>query len=1040
MKILLLLNDIFSAGIRKLGSVLAVVLAMGLLLGANAAQAQNVPPTANIDGPDTVEEGMPVTWDGSGSVDEDGEIVRYDWSIANSEFFNDAGPTLTYTFPINSGSPKQVQLIVTDDDGDIGVAQLNVTVVDPGGINEPPLSNPGGPYFGEVGAPVEFDSSKSSDSDGDVVEWSWNFGDGGVPSFEENPTHIYDEVGEYIVTLVVTDNDGDKSTNVGSQTTATIAAPGNSNLPPVAVVGGPSSGSADVELFFDGSESSDEDGFIAGYAWTFGDGAIGSGVMPGHIYQEAGLYTVRLSVTDDDGGISNDEYQVSIDQPDLPPLADAAGPYGGFSNTEYQLDGSGSQSLNEGGEIVQYDWDYGDGTSDVDAGPEPKHNWAETGLYDVTLTVTDEVGGMDSDTTTFNIFDEGEPPAAPPTAEAGGPYTGKVNASIQFDGTKSFNPDGGIKSYSWDFGDNTPVDDSGATPTHVYTSSGIFFVTLTVEDDEGEVDSNKTYASISLDSNLPPVANANGPYLGKVGTEVAFDSSGSEDRDRDGEITSYSWDFGDDSEPSSEESPRHTYDAEGIYDVTLEVTDNMDVTSSDMTQAVIVEFGSGNLSPTAAAKGPYTGEPNVEILFDGSDSSDDDGVIAEYLWDFGDGGVGIVESPSYAYMSAGIYLVNLTVTDDMGKADTDFTLALIGQGALPPLADAGGPYPGLANEEIDFDATGSTSSNPGGSIVQYDWDYGDGNSDVDAGATPTHVYTANGPYQVTLTVTDEVGGTDVDTAWSVVGEATEQPPIADAGGPRTGKVNASISFDGTASEDPDGDIVTYSWDFGDGTFDNSGPTPSHAYTTSDVFDVILTVQDDDGFIDRNKTTAIVGAGNLPPEVNPGGPYEGTAGEAVSFDGSDSDDPDGEIISYEWDFGDGTMGSGETTTHIYASEGTYIVTLTVTDNDEAKVSTETFANIDIADITTPIDEIKALINQIEGSDFPKGTKKSLTANLKNALKSLEKEKPNSDKVAINTLRALINKINAQSTKKIPKGDADELKEKVEGIIDAIANLL
>jgi PKD repeat protein len=356
---------------------------------------------------------------------------------------------------------------------------------------------------------------------------------------------------------------------------------------------------------------------------------------------------------------------------------------------------------------------------------------------------------------------------------------------------------------------------------------------------------------------------------------------------------------------------------------------------------------SGNQKPIAEANGPYTGDVSEPIAFDSSGSFDPDGDIVSYLWNFGDGTSSTEANPTHAYSIADTWNVTLEVTDDVGGVDSDSTQATVGQDSLPPQADAGGPYPGEANVDLVFNGAGSTSSNPGGSIVQYDWDFGDGFLFSTTNATPTHNYAANGLYPVTLRVTDEVGGTDEDTTWSVIGELTGEPPIAAAGGPYTGATNATITFDGTESEDPDGDIVFWRWSFGDGAVDNSGSTPSHIYTTSGTFDVILLVQDDEGRVDSHKTTATIGVGNLPPDnVDPGGPYFGTTGEAVSFSAS-ADDPDGVIDSYAWDFGDGAMGSGETTTHTYASEGQYIVNLTVTDNSSASKSVDTSATIEAA---------------------------------------------------------------------------------------------
>jgi hypothetical protein len=109
--------------------------------------------------------------------------------------------------------------------------------------------------------------------------------------------------------------------------------------------------------------------------------------------------------------------------------------------------------------------------------------------------------------------------------------------------------------------------------------------------------------------------------------------------------------------------------------------------------------------------------------------------------------------------------------------------------------------------------------------------------------------------------------------------------------------------------------------------------------------VSLTVTDNDGASSACETVAdIAEQGNLPPECNAGGPYGGQAGFPVQFDGTGSVDPDGTIVLYEWDFGDGNTGTGPMPTHTYAVGGTYNVTLCVTDNDDARACCETIADI------------------------------------------------------------------------------------------------
>ena len=248
----------------------------------------------------------------------------------------------------------------------------------------------------------------------------------------------------------------------------------------------------------------------------------------------------------------------------------------------------------------------------------------------------------------------------------------------------------------------------------------------------------------------------------------------------------------------------------------------------------------------------------------------------------------------------------------------------------PPVADAGPDQTAETGVTLSFDGSESTDSN--GTIVSYEWDFGDVNtSDV---VTTTHAYSTAGPYTVTLTVTDDDGATDSDTAIVTVSEPSNQPPVANAGSDQTAETGVTLPFDGSGSTDSDGTIVSYDWDFGDGNTD-TGMSTTHAYSTADTYTVTLTVTDDDGATDSD--TAIVTVSepsNQPPVANAGSDQTAETGVTLPFDGSGSTDSDGTIVSYDWDFGDGNTDTGMSTTHAYSTADTYTVTLTVTDDDGA----------------------------------------------------------------------------------------------------------
>jgi PKD repeat protein len=161
-----------------------------------------------------------------------------------------------------------------------------------------------------------------------------------------------------------------------------------------------------------------------------------------------------------------------------------------------------------------------------------------------------------------------------------------------------------------------------------------------------------------------------------------------------------------------------------------------------------------------------------------------------------------------------------------------------------------------------------------------------------------------------------------------------QSPVARVGGPYRGTVAIPLSFDGSASSDADGTIVSFDWAFGDGTT-GSGARLMHVYSRAGVYTVVLTVADDSGRTGNATTTAeiVPVVVNQAPTANAAGPYAGRLNVPVAFDGSHSSDPDGSVVFYLWDFGDGTQGAGihPNTTHSYASVGNYSVTLRVTDN-------------------------------------------------------------------------------------------------------------
>jgi len=317
--------------------------------------------------------------------------------------------------------------------------------------------------------------------------------------------------------------------------------------------------------------------------------------------------------------------------------------------------------------------------------------------------------------------------------------------------------------------------------------------------------------------------------------QISFDASNS--YDPDGTI-SYNWDFGD-GNTATGVTVSHAYSDNGSYSVTLTVTDNAGATDSAHATKTVM-----NRQPVASfTETAETVNTDETISFDASDSSDPDGTIVNYSWDFGDGTKGTGVSVQHAYSQDGTYTVTLTVTDDDGATDTSSATKTV-LNRIPIASFTESAETVSIGESIHFDASGSYD--PDGTIVNYLWDFGDGNTAT--GVEVDHAYEDDGVYTVTLTVIDDDDATGSATATKTV---LNQPPVPSFTMNESATeiiyvpINSSVNFNASPSFDPDGSIIVYYWVFGDGT-DGTGLVLDHTYSNVGTFYVTLTVTDDDG--------------------------------------------------------------------------------------------------------------------------------------------------------------------------------------------------
>jgi PKD repeat protein len=336
---------------------------------------------------------------------------------------------------------------------------------------------------------------------------------------------------------------------------------------------------------------------------------------------------------------------------------------------------------------------------------------------------------------------------------------------------------------------------------------------------------------------------------------------------------------------------------------------------------------------------PTQGQP---VVFDASTTTDPDGAVVSYSWDFGDGQRGTGKIASHTYSQGGAFSVTLTVADAAGRAASTTKSVTVGGGTAPTADFSFSPAnPGL-NQDITFVAT-AQSSVPGHSIVSYDWTFGSGAPR--SGQTVTKSYDTAGTYTVTLTVTDDLGLTKVVTKNVTVGAVPGGLFASFTFSPTNPAVGTTVSFNASSST---GNPVRYDWDFGDGaTASLTTPTTTHVFSTAATYVVRLTVVDSAGRTNATTNNVTVTAPPAPTPPSPPvadftfSPTTPNALQPVNFDGTVSKAGSAAITTFRWNFGDGVITSGPpathgAVTHTYLVSGSagattnYNVTLTVTD--------------------------------------------------------------------------------------------------------------
>jgi large repetitive protein len=507
-----------------------------------------------------------------------------------------------------------------------------------------------------------------------------------------------------------------------------------------------------------------------------------------------------------------------------------------------------------------------------------------------------------------------------PLADAGPDQRVCANSEVRFDGSGSRDFDGVVNRYSWNFGDNTIT--GGEAPIHVFREPGNYRVVLTIEGDQSGQCDNTHSDEMTVRVDAAPIARIAAPHKVPVGEAASFDGSGSSGAD--GEVVAWKWDFGDGTAAEGA-TVEHRFEAAGAYLVRLAI--ESDSSTTDCNAVTAEQLVVANAPPVADAGADQLIGVAQEVLFDASGSSDSDGAIVNYQWDFGDGSGASGMIVRHRFADSGRYPVSVTVTDDTDLGNntvTDTAMVTVNQ---EPVAVITAPAGACPAEQVVL--SGRDSSDGDGAIAHFAWDLGDGTAATEQDVT--HSFASPGTYEVALTVDDGLAlNNSRDQA--TLDFAVNRAPRAEAGPDRMVCPGEPVTFDSALSVDWDGTLVQQTWDFGDGTT-MDGAQVVHAFTEPGIYDVRLAVTDDSGTRCGTSVDVARVRVNAPPLAVVGGDRNGFVGGAhddLLFDASASTDADGGPLSFVWDLGDGVTRTGEKVLHNYDKAGDYVVRLAVSD--------------------------------------------------------------------------------------------------------------
>jgi PKD repeat protein len=696
-----------------------------------------------------------------------------------------------------------------------------------------------------------------------IVSWSWDFGDGQTASIQ-NPNHVYNDTGYFSITAIAVSVNG---------CAATLTKQNYIHIkynPKPAVTISDTIGCMPHLVYLTSNNYAN-----TLYSWNLGNGVTTTGSTIIYNYLDSGIFPITLNVNYSNGcqQIVNAGPIIVLQKPN-------------FTFWMTNITGCAPlnvQCINQSSGAYSWLWDFGDGNTSTQM--TPSHVYLNPGIYSVNLTGTSTNGCTYSYTQGLKVN-----VSSPEAALSLDVTSGCPPLMVNFTNNST-----GAVNYLWDFGDGTTSTDQH--PSHFYTNAGVYTLKLIVTSILGCTDTLIYPTTINVNA---PIINyiSPAPIIGCAPFAANFaDNSAS---------SHWLWDFGDGT-TSTLSNPQHTYVESGTYIVSLTtwgVNGGCERTTTNF-QTFYIDKSDPGFIYTVSDCPPYV------VQF--TDTSHN---AVAWNWSFSDGGHSTDQHAIHTFPGIGYFNVSLTTTTANG-CPTNISISngvhVTGLGANPTMTciDTVAPY------NVSFQANSSNAT-------WWLWDFGDGSTSNLQ--NPTHIYTSNGPFSLTLTVGNDSCTYILDYPNTSLGNGSGGGGAIGGGGVVVVTNDVHCAPFNVQFYSPLSSGLSWLWDFGDGHTSND-PNPSHTYTDSGAFIPSVIITGLNGINDtmfyplpyyvvKPVTDFTINTTNL---------CNGVVVTASTINAANS---------YHWNFGNGlSFNTSSATCNYPIATSSYLISLNITDTNQ-----------------------------------------------------------------------------------------------------------